>query len=99
MGGEGGDQSVRFMFKDNAFFDTIKTDKNGKGKASFKLPDNLTSWRITYQGVAYQKANDDLKAGSGKINIPVKLPFFVDIIFNNIFMDGDTVCISARSFL
>jgi hypothetical protein len=98
MGGEGGDQSVRFMFKDNAFFDTIKTDKNGKGKASFKLPDNLTSWRITYQGVAYQKANDDLKAGSGKINIPVKLPFFVDIIFNNIFMDGDTVCISARSF-
>ncbi|HOJ09209.1 MAG TPA: alpha-2-macroglobulin family protein [Clostridiales bacterium] len=98
MGGEGGDESTRFIFKDNAFFDTITTDNNGKGKASFKLPDNLTSWRITYQGIAYQKNSDDLKAGSGKINIPVKLPFFVDVIFNNVFMDGDTVAISARSF-
>ncbi len=92
-GGEGGDQSIRQLFKDNACFAVIKTDSNGKGKTSFKVPDNLTSWRITYQAVT-----DDLKAGSGKINIPVRLPFFVDVIFNNIFMDGDTVCVSARSF-
>ncbi|MGE4282793.1 MAG: Ig-like domain-containing protein [Clostridia bacterium] len=93
QGGEGGDESIRSMFKDNAFFDTITTDNSGKGKTSFKLPDNLTSWRITYQGIT-----NDLKAGNGKINIDAKLPFFVDVLFNNIFIDGDTVNISARSF-
>ncbi|NMB96889.1 MAG: hypothetical protein GYA02_09825, partial [Clostridiaceae bacterium] len=92
-GGEGGDQSIRQLFKDNACFVTIKTGSNGKGKTSFEVPDNLTSWRITYQAVT-----DDLKAGSGKVNIPVRLPFFTDVIFNDIFMDGDTVSVSARSF-
>lgn len=98
MGGEGGGQGIRSIFKDNAYFSSVRTDSKGKGKTEFILPDNLTSWRITYQGMAYDRDNDSLKAGSGKTNIPVKLPFFVDVIFNDIFMDGDTVSISARSF-
>ncbi|WHH57135.1 Ig-like domain-containing alpha-2-macroglobulin family protein [Petroclostridium sp. X23] len=93
QGGEGGDESIRSAFKDNAFFDTVKTDGSGNAKATFKLPDDLTSWRVTYQGITA-----DLKAGSGRLNVPVTLPFFVDVMFNNIFIDGDTVCISARSF-
>ncbi|MCX8130500.1 MAG: Ig-like domain-containing protein [Clostridia bacterium] len=93
-GGEGGDQPViRSKFKDTAFFSSVKTDRNGKARVSFKLPDNLTSWRITYQGIT-----DDIKAGSGKINISASLPFFTDIIFNNIFLTGDNPYITARSF-
>jgi hypothetical protein len=91
--GEGGDSGVRAVFKDNAFFDTVTTGKDGKAKASFKLPDNLTSWRITYQALT-----DDLKAGSGKTNIAVKLPFFVDVMFNSIFMENDSPCLTVRTY-
>jgi len=92
--GEGGDEvTVRQTFKDTAFFRSIKTDENGKAELSFKLPDNLTSWRITYQGIS-----SDLKAGNGKINVSSKLPFFVDTIFGKVFIKGDTPEITLRSF-
>ncbi|HHW49051.1 MAG TPA: hypothetical protein GXX14_10615, partial [Clostridiaceae bacterium] len=92
--GEGGDEvTVRQIFKDTAFFKSIATDKNGKAELSFKLPDNLTSWRITYQGIS-----SDLKAGNGKINVSAKLPFFVDTIFGKVFIKGDTPEITLRSF-
>ncbi|KNY28115.1 Ig-like domain-containing alpha-2-macroglobulin family protein [Pseudobacteroides cellulosolvens] len=91
--GEGGDKTIRSDFKDNAYFDTVKVGADGKAKANFKVPDNLTSWRITYQGVS-----DDLKAGNGKTNINVKLPFFADIIFNKIFMENDNPELTMRAF-
>ncbi|NLD46264.1 MAG: hypothetical protein GX660_03560 [Clostridiaceae bacterium] len=91
--GEGGDVGIRTIFKDTAFFNSIVTGKDGKGKISFKIPDNLTSWRVTYQGVT-----EDLKAGSGSINITSKLPFFTDVIFNNTFMEGDKPFITMRSY-
>jgi hypothetical protein len=92
-GGEGGDSGVRQLFNDNTFFDSVATDENGRAKVSFKVPDNLTSWRITYQGVT-----KDLAAGNGKTNIIVKLPFFVDVMFNKVFLENDTpgVCIRAN---
>ncbi len=93
QGGEGGDMYIRTKFKDNAFFKSLKTDSSGKAKATFKLPDNLTSWRITYQAVS-----GNISAGSGKSNIIVKQPFFVDVIFNNIFLKGDNPSITARVF-
>jgi len=92
-GGEGGDIAIRSNLKDNAFFDCVKTDSDGKASISFKLPDNLTSWRITYQTIS-----DDLQAANGKININTKLPFFVDVIFNKIFMENDSPEIIARTY-
>ena len=91
--GEGGDNAIRSNFKDNAYFDTVKVGTDGKAKVSFKLPDNLTSWRITYQGIT-----EDLKAGNGKTNVNVKLPFFADIIFSNVFMEDDNPEITMRAF-
>lgn len=91
--GEGGDAGIRSVFKDTAYFGVIKSDNSGKGKVSFKLPDNLTSWRVTYQGLS-----QDMKAGSGKINISCKLPYFVDTIFNKVFMEGDSPAVTVRSF-
>lgn len=92
-GGEGGDMNVRKDFKDSALFTAVTSGTDGKAEASFKLPDNLTSWRITYQGVT-----DDLKAGNGKVNISSKLPFFVDTIFNKTFITGDSPSIMARAY-
>lgn len=92
-GGEGGDSGVRQIFNDNAFFDSVTTDKDGRAKVSFKVPDNLTSWRITYQGIT-----DDLGAGNGKTDITVKLPFFVDVMFNKTFLENDSPDICVRTF-
>ena len=92
-GGEGGDTLVRKDFRDSALFRTVTSGKDGKAEVSFKLPDNLTSWRVTYQAVT-----DDLKAGDGKINISSKLPFFTDTVFNKVFLSGDSPSILVRSF-
>lgn len=92
-GGEGGDMNVRKDFRDSALFTTVTSGSDGKAEASFKLPDNLTSWRITYQGIT-----EDLKAGNGKVNISSKLPFFVDTIFNKVFITGDSPSIIARAY-
>ncbi len=93
QGGEGGDMYIRTKFKDNAFFKSLTTDSSGKAKATFKLPDNLTSWRVTYQAVS-----GNISAGSGRSNIIVRQPYFVDVIFNNIFLKGDNPNITARVF-
>ncbi len=92
-GGEGGDMYVRNDFKDSALFKTIVSGNDGKASVSFKLPDNLTSWRVTYQAVT-----EDLEAGSGKMNISSKLPFFVSTIFNKSFITEDTPSMLVRAY-
>ncbi len=92
-GGGGDNYVVRYDFKDNALFKSLKTNLNGKATVKFKLPDNLTSWRITYQGVS-----DKMYAGSGKININTKLPFFVDTILGKTYITKDNPCITIRTF-
>ncbi|OGG02269.1 hypothetical protein A2W14_00890, partial [Candidatus Gottesmanbacteria bacterium RBG_16_37_8] len=86
-------QKGRDLFKDKAFFESVVTDKTGKGNVSFSLPDNLTSWRATYQAI-----NDNLSAGNGNKLIPVKLPFFVDLVANNEYLVGDRPVIKIRSY-
>lgn len=92
-GGDGSDYYVRSDFKDTATFSTVTTDASGKGDVSFKLPDNLTSWRITYQGI-----NDRLEGANGFININTKLPFHVSTILSKIFITGDNPSVSLRVF-
>lgn len=92
MGGEGGDSSTRKDFRDTALFTAVKTGADGKAEVSFRLPDNLTSWRVTCQAVT-----SDIKAGTRVINVSSKLPFFVDSIFNKSFMKGDSPSILVRA--
>jgi len=91
--GEGGDEYVRKDFRDSALFRTVTTDSSGKAEVSFKMPDNLTSWRITYQAVT-----NDLMAGNGQTNISTKLPFFVDTVFNKNFITGDNPSIQLNAY-
>lgn len=84
---------IRSEFLDTAIFKSVTTDTNGKGSISFELPDNLTSWRVTYQGVS-----EDLLAGNGQININTKLPYFITLILNNTYMTGDKPYVSVRSY-
>ena len=50
-GGKGDDEAERSNFNPTAvFIPILKTDSNGKVTATFKLPDTLTSYRITAVG-------------------------------------------------
>ena len=91
-GGEGGGDMIRKDFKDTAVFLTISTDASGRAEAAFRMPDNLTSWRVTCQAVT-----NELEAGTSVININSKLPFFVDSIFNRNFITGDAPSILVRA--
>ena len=89
----GGDGGPRRDFVDVAFFGSVVTDADGQASVSFDLPDNLTSWRITAQGVTA-----DLKAGTSLKLLPVGLPFFVDVAMNSEYLVSDRPAIKLRSF-
>ncbi len=94
MGGDGGYADyVRSEFKDTAEFRTLTTDKNGRATLTFQVPDNLTSWRVTYQAIT-----KDLLAGNGKTAVNVQLPFFTLLIANEKYLVGDTIAVSVRSY-
>ncbi|MDR0469414.1 MAG: Ig-like domain-containing protein, partial [Peptococcaceae bacterium] len=67
----GGGVAIREDFADTAAFLTAHTGSDGIARFTFKLPDNLTSWRITAQAV-----NAGLFAGDNTINITTNLPMF-----------------------
>ena len=90
QGGEGG--ALRENFQDAAFFKTVTTAKNGYASFSFQVPDNLTSWRLTYHGLS-----EDLQAGSGAEQIKVRLPFFADLVASRSYLTGDQPTIYLRA--
>lgn len=64
-GGDGGDGRKRADFRTTAFFEAgRKTDKTGRARFSFKLPDNLTTFRL----MAVAAAADD-RFGSGESRV------------------------------
>lgn len=69
-GGGGGD-NPRKNFKDAPLWTEVVTDANGTATVPFKLPDNITSWRVTAQGVT-----EDLAAGDTVAMVPVTKPVF-----------------------
>lgn len=91
QGGEGG--SERKDFRDTVLFTTVETDDKGKAYAEFQLPDNLTSWRVTYHAFT-----QDLQASSGTTQIPVRLPFFMEMNVNSSYLAGDSPVVILRSF-
>lgn len=84
---------VREDFKDTAKFITIQTDEKGRGQATFKLPDNITSWRVTLSAIS-----EDLHAGSDKSNIIVTLPFFINYSFNTTYLEGDKPTLGVNAY-
>lgn len=81
------------VFRDTAFFGTIKTNSFGQGSVEVKLPDNLTSWRISSQAVT-----NALDAGFETKPLIVKLPFFFIATINDQYLSSDKPTFSVRAF-
>jgi len=91
---EGKDQGgVRTNFQEVAIYKSIRTDSNGRAEVSFDVPDNLTSWRLTFQAVT-----KDLFVGKTVSFVPVSLPFFVEATLNRTYLAGDNLDLRVRVF-
>lgn len=77
---------IRQDFKDTAFFYPVKTDAQGNAQVSFKLPDNLTSWRVTTVAIG-----GSLYGGSAKQNVITTMPFFSKPVITSKYLAGDEV--------
>jgi hypothetical protein len=91
--GGGGDGGPRSNIQEMAIYRSVETDNNGFAHIDFKLPDNITSWRLTSQAVT-----KDLYAGKDVSFIPVTLPFFIDATHNNTYLVGDELVLRLRAF-
>lgn len=85
--------NIREDFKDTAVFATIELNELGEGTYTFKLPDNITSWRITCSGVT-----KDLYAATNTANIKTSLPFFINYALADTFLEGDEPTIGLTAY-
>lgn len=92
-GGGGNGENARSKIEEVAIYKSVVTDAMGKARVEFKLPDNITSWRLTTQAVT-----KDLYAGKNVHFIPVTLPLFVDATFNKTYLAGDSLIMRLRAF-
>ncbi len=85
-GGDGGASlSMRSLFKFVSYWNpAIRTDKTGKAQIKFKVPDNLTGWRVLVMAVT----PTDLM-GLGDANFKVNQPIEIRPILPNQVLNGD----------
>ena len=98
-GGEGGDTAGggdgegRVDFRDALLFTTVQTGLDGRARTTFRLSDDLTSWRVSGAAVTAE-----LGAGSNSIQVPVGMPFFVDASIAPEYLVGDRPSIQVRTY-
>ena len=92
-GDTGGGGDDRVDFEDSLLFKVIETDAAGHGSVSFKLSDDLTSWRVSAAALTA-----DLQAGGGTLQLPVGLPFFAEATVAPEYLTGDRPTILVRTF-
>ncbi len=82
----------RERFKDTAFWSAdVRTGSDGKGKIAFRLPDNITSWRVI--AIAITK---DTKVGQAKKNFIAKKDLMVMPGVPVVMLKGEKQAISAN---
>jgi len=97
--GEGGDTAggddggVRTDFRDWLLFRALRTDTDGRARISFRLSDDLTSWRVSAAAVTRE-----LEAGSASVAVPVGLPFFIEAALAPEYLVGEQPVVRVRGF-
>jgi len=83
----------RSLFVDTAVFLDLNTGADGTAQADFKLPDNITSWRVTAQAFT-----GNLYAGDKVIDLDSSLPAFVSTAFAKEYLTADKPEIKVRAY-
>jgi uncharacterized protein YfaS (alpha-2-macroglobulin family) len=85
---------TRSEFMDTASFQNVRANDQGQASATFKVPDNLTAWRVMAK--AYDPKS--LKAGEAAKLVKTSIPFFVDATLSSIYLKSDHPQIRLRVF-
>jgi hypothetical protein len=93
FGATTGGGEPRDEFEDLATFQLITTDGDGRGTATFEVPDDLTSWVVSAAAVS-----DGLRSGTHSIEVPVGLPFFVDATIAPEYLAGEEPMLQLRAY-
>jgi alpha-2-macroglobulin len=80
-------------FRDRLAFRMVRTDADGSARLSFDLSDDLTSWRVSATALT-----PDLRVGEGRVQVPVGLPFFVEVVTAPEYLVADAPAIRVRSY-
>ena len=84
-------ETVRRAFATTPFFTgSVRTDSSGRATVAFKLPDNVTTFRLYAAAVG-----DDIYAGSGDTSIITTRPLIVRAALPRIVRVGDTLFAGA----
>ncbi len=83
--------TVRRLFKDTAFWQPdVITGRDGRATVTFKLPDNLTTWRATARAVTA-----DTRVGSTIERVVARKDVIMRLEMPRFLTEGDTVVISG----
>lgn len=85
--------AVRSEFMDTAYFTSIHLDDEGIGTFTYKLPDNVTSWRMTFAGIS-----QELMAGTNLEEVIVTLPYFINATLNTTYLIGDQPYVGITTY-
>jgi len=91
--GGGGEGEARDEFQDVPLFERVVTDTHGRARVAFRVPDNLTSWRIAAVAVT-----QDLHAGTSTAGVEVGLPAFIALAMNDSYLVGERPAVRARAY-
>jgi len=84
--------AVRSNFADTAFWaSSVKTDKNGVGKVTFAMPENLTGWKIKAWGMGH-----GTKVGQGDALVVTAKNLLVRLQAPRFFVEKDEVVLSGN---
>lgn len=92
-GGQGDTTGGRSDFRDTLAFQSLVTDRDGRGTTTFGLSDDLTSWHVTMAALT-----PDLQAGVTDLLVPVGLPVFVDATIADSYLVSDRPVIRLRAY-
>ncbi len=83
----------KYFSQTAAFFPALRTGRDGVANVTFRLPDTLTTWRITTRGVTR-----DTQLGEDRTKLVASRQFWAELIAPPALEEGDSLQPAARVY-